>query len=63
MIFSLNVSFYYYNFYLLFLAWISETKRKRHDMTPISKSQVSSGLLNAIKRVQGQLNYFGLIST
>jgi hypothetical protein len=32
-------------------------------MTPISKSQASSGLLNAIERIQGKLlNYFNVDS-
>jgi hypothetical protein len=35
------------------LMQISETKRKRHDMTPVSKSLASSGLLRAIERIQG----------
>ena len=41
--------------------WISETKRKQYDMTPVSKSLASSGLLNAIETKQGtspNYNYF-----
>ena len=37
--------------------WILESKRKRHDMTPISKSQASSGLLNIAVRNQSLLFY------
>ena len=58
-IFSLSVSINYYyifvEFYYSSSIWISETKRKRHDMTPVSKSAASSGLLNAIERNRGML--------
>lgn len=38
-----------------------ETKRKRHEPNPISKSAGISGLLNVIERNQGMLMiYFGL---
>ena len=46
---------YFFYFFLLYLCGhdlitpIPETKRKRHDMTPVSKSVASSGLLKPIK--------------
>jgi len=47
-----------------FSTWFSETKRKRHDMNPVSKSVASSGLLNAIERKKGiLLKYSGFGST
>ena len=55
--------FFYCNIYLQGLIldlWISETKRKQYDMTPISTSLASSGILNGIETTQGMLkNYIG----
>ena len=52
------MSFFFLKKKVLFagaLMRISETKRKRHDMTPVSKSLASSGLLRAIERIQGMI--------
>jgi hypothetical protein len=54
---------FYCNIYLQGLTldlWISETKRKQYDITPISTSMASSGILNGIETTQGMLkNYIG----
>lgn len=40
------------------LTYTLETKRKRHDLTPISKSQASSNLIEQMERNQGMFSTY-----
>ena len=62
--------FIFYFYFLFFSKGIKnmltdnpETKRKRHDLTPISKSQASSYLIQKLKRNKGTFIYKGIPPT